>query len=105
MDRAISMYIKIETIKNKKEWLCRELWMERKSDRAKTNGAKGRRSEDRRMDRKSDGAKKRRSKERRINGATNEQSGGATDGQSDRAKSDRAISLYIKIETIKNKRE
>ena len=56
------------------------------------------------MELKSEGSKKRRSKERRSNGATNDQSDGATDGQSDRANNDRAISLYIKIETIKTKR-
>ena len=40
------------------------------------------------MEQKSDGAK----------------SNGATDGQSDRAKSDRAINLYIKIEKRKKKK-
>ena len=43
-----------------------------------------------------DGAKKQRSKKRRSDGATY--------GQRDGAKSEGAISLYIKIEKIKNKK-
>ena len=54
------------------------------------------------MERKSNGAKSDRLTERR---ATERRRDGATDGQSDGAKSNGEISLYIKIEKRKKKKE
>ena len=52
-----------------------------------------------------DGAKEQRSEEQQSERATDQRSDGATYGQSNGAKSDGAISLYIKIEKRKKKKK